>query len=119
MDIDVAWHTHQLTVGSTVMTCESICDLNNYSDDKVKDSEKQLEDGFNLTSQVWQEHFNVPYTHCGCSLPGETISSRLQHLKYVSTSRDDVQRVLWGNTGYGRPRCYRRLPALARLLARV
>jgi len=66
-----------------------------YSDDKVE--EAQLATAFDLTCRAWQvcrlvlpispspdslpqSHFNVPYMHCGCPLPGQTIGQKLAKL---------------------------------------
>lgn len=68
------------------------------SDDKVE--EDRLSSAFDITCRAWkvghpltslfvssftlflfrQDRFDVPYTHCGCPLPGETIGQKLSRL---------------------------------------
>ncbi|OBZ73587.1 hypothetical protein A0H81_06345 [Grifola frondosa] len=70
LDIDLAWHTHQL-MGP--------------GDDKIE--ENHLATSFDLTCRAWERRFSVPYMHCGCPLPGDTIGQRLNRLSQKVLSR--------------------------------
>ncbi|KAJ7921384.1 hypothetical protein B0H13DRAFT_1604569 [Mycena leptocephala] len=96
LDIDLAWHTHQLmardyskdTVGHVGRFIDQYVDTLIFlqtryvndppSDDKVEES--QLASSFDLTCGAWKNRFGVQYTCCGCPLPGKTIGQRLAHL---------------------------------------
>ncbi|GAA6028929.1 hypothetical protein JCM8097_001510 [Rhodosporidiobolus ruineniae] len=74
LDIDLAWHTHQLSpryVDDTVMCLGRFCD----HDDKVE--ENTLSTAFDVTARAWQSRFGVPYSTCGCLLPPQAPLSRL------------------------------------------
>ncbi|KAG6915915.1 hypothetical protein DXG01_009285 [Tephrocybe rancida] len=49
-----------------------------HADDKVE--EQTLSSAFDLTCRAWKNRFNMPYTHCGCPLPGTTIGQRISRL---------------------------------------
>lgn len=50
------------------------------SDDRVE--ENHLATSFDVTCRAWQQRFQVPYTYCGCPLPGDTLGQRLSRLKH-------------------------------------
>ncbi|KAK0499373.1 hypothetical protein EDD18DRAFT_1102741 [Armillaria luteobubalina] len=63
LDIDLAWHTHQLMA---------------HHDDKV--AEDKLSNAFDITCRAWQNRFGISYTRCGCPPPGDTVGQRLSKL---------------------------------------
>lgn len=64
LDVDLAWHTHQLapsayydfTVGKTAQFIDH--------DDKIADN--KLDEGFEWTSKAYQEEFGEVYSECTC-----------------------------------------------------
>ncbi|WPH00759.1 glycine-rich domain-containing protein 2 [Acrodontium crateriforme] len=64
LDVDLAWHTHQLMPATymsyTVTKCKSFID----HDDKV--AETQLNDSFAWTSKTYQNLYGEPYSECTC-----------------------------------------------------
>ncbi|KAG6908090.1 hypothetical protein DXG01_006181 [Tephrocybe rancida] len=78
LDIDLAWHTHQLLGEKYNVDCLTF--VGRYVDHNDKVAEHKLSSAFDLTCRAWNDRFNVPYTHCGCPLPGERIGERLSHL---------------------------------------
>ncbi|KAG8988760.1 hypothetical protein FRB93_004002 [Tulasnella sp. JGI-2019a] len=66
LDIDLAWHTHQLLR-------KSYWDLFNLMgtvpdhDDKV--NETAIAEAYDLTAEAWKSKFGVPYSVCGCLPP--------------------------------------------------
>ncbi|KAJ6555800.1 hypothetical protein B0H19DRAFT_1151153 [Mycena capillaripes] len=75
LDIDLAWHTHQLLASSyahdTVKYVGRFID----HDDKVEQS--QLASSFDTTHRAWEDRYGVKYMYCGCPLPGATIGQKL------------------------------------------
>ncbi|KAG5636119.1 hypothetical protein H0H81_009051 [Sphagnurus paluster] len=78
LDIDLAWHTHQLLGKSYNDKC--MTHVGRYIDHDDKVEERTLSSSFDVTCRAWKERFNIPYTHCGCPLPGQTIGQRLSRL---------------------------------------
>ncbi|CAG8952851.1 hypothetical protein HYFRA_00007564, partial [Hymenoscyphus fraxineus] len=64
LDVDLGWHTHQLSPKSyydfTVKECEKFID----HDDKI--SEDALEKGFEFTSQAYEKLYQEVYSECTC-----------------------------------------------------
>lgn len=64
LDIDLAWHTHQLSPSAyynyTSRTCGKYID----HDDKI--GEAQLSMAFQHTSMAYQEKYGVVYSECTC-----------------------------------------------------
>lgn len=64
LDVDLAWHTHQLAPYSyfnyTVEICKQFID----HDDKV--AETALNDSFAWTSKMYQKLYGEPYSECTC-----------------------------------------------------
>ncbi|KAI6043661.1 hypothetical protein EDC04DRAFT_2951511 [Pisolithus marmoratus] len=73
LDIDLAWHTHQLIAQRYDEECMELVGR----DDKVE--EDKLATSFDVTCRAWQNQYGLPYIFCGCALPGETIGQRLGH----------------------------------------
>ncbi|KAF7974265.1 hypothetical protein HWV62_13052 [Athelia sp. TMB] len=65
LDIDLAWHTHQL------LARRYLNDTMSYVGRFVDHT------SFDLTCRAWQSRFNVAYMHCGCPLPGDTLGQKL------------------------------------------
>ncbi|KAG8886309.1 hypothetical protein FRB98_001329 [Tulasnella sp. 332] len=72
LDIDLAWHTHQLL-------CDSYRKLFNIMgmvpdhDDKV--TQGALSISYDQTAEAWQARFSVPYSVCGCPPPIKSNSA--------------------------------------------
>ena len=64
LDVDLGWHTHQLSPKSyftyTVQKCKKFID----HDDKI--DEEKLSTGFEWTSKTYQKLFNEIYSECTC-----------------------------------------------------
>ncbi|KAF7304496.1 hypothetical protein HMN09_00852000 [Mycena chlorophos] len=75
LDIDLAWHTHQLR------SYEYYYDTKNHvrvfvdHDDKVEST--SLSNSFDGTSAAWKKRYGQQYTYCGCPLPGNSVGQRL------------------------------------------
>ncbi|KAF8886970.1 hypothetical protein BD779DRAFT_1470956 [Infundibulicybe gibba] len=78
LDIDLAWHTHQLTAEHYKASCMEYIGRLIDHDDKVEAG--QLSSAFDITCRAWKDRFNIEYTHCGCPLPGQTIGQKLSRL---------------------------------------
>ncbi|KAF7353803.1 hypothetical protein MVEN_01065800 [Mycena venus] len=78
LDIDLAWHTHQLMANNYAKDTTKYIGRFIDHDDKVE--ENQLASSFDITCRAWKNRFAVQYTHCGCPLPGDTIGQRLSRL---------------------------------------
>ncbi|KAI9572329.1 hypothetical protein HD554DRAFT_2015301 [Boletus coccyginus] len=82
LDIDLAWHTHQLMADRYQKDCKGLVGRYVDHDDKVE--ENHLATAFDVTCRAWIDRYKVPYTYCGCPHPGTTLGQR-------------VRRVLEGN----------------------
>ncbi|EKM50657.1 uncharacterized protein PHACADRAFT_178388 [Phanerochaete carnosa HHB-10118-sp] len=80
LDIDLAWHTHQMKAELYQNDCIQLVKRFVDHDDRVE--ENHLATSFDITCRAWQQRFQVPYTHCGCPLPGDTLGQRLAPLKH-------------------------------------
>ncbi|EIW76441.1 hypothetical protein CONPUDRAFT_158469 [Coniophora puteana RWD-64-598 SS2] len=78
LDIDLAWHTHQLMAKAYQKNC--IKYIKRYVDHNDKVEENRLANSFDVTCRVWQDKYHVPYMHCGCPLPGDTLGQKLKRL---------------------------------------
>lgn len=67
LDIDLAWHTHQLFSARYERDTRRYVGRFVDHDDKVEDA--ALANGFNVTSKEWEKRFGVPYSTCGCYIP--------------------------------------------------
>ncbi|KAG8968920.1 hypothetical protein FRC05_001288 [Tulasnella sp. 425] len=70
LDIDLAWHTHQLLCDSYRKLKDVIGIIPDH-DDKV--GQGALSDAYDKTAEAWKARFGVPYSVCGC-LPSDTSS---------------------------------------------
>ncbi|KAH8828834.1 hypothetical protein DL96DRAFT_1595733 [Flagelloscypha sp. PMI_526] len=84
LDIDLAWHTHQLMPTKYREDMQTLLKRSLDHDDTILES--TLESAFDSTSRVWQKRFGTRYTHCGCPVPGDTIGSKLGKLLNSSSS---------------------------------
>ncbi|SJL02690.1 uncharacterized protein ARMOST_06024 [Armillaria ostoyae] len=78
LDIDLVWHTHQLMARQYSRDC--LEHVHRFADHDDKVAENRLSRAFDITCRAWQDRFGIPYTHCGCPLPGDTIGQRLSRL---------------------------------------
>ncbi|KAK0243464.1 hypothetical protein EDD85DRAFT_762579 [Armillaria nabsnona] len=81
LDIDLVWHTHQLMARQYSREC--LEHVRRFADHDDKVAENRLSRAFDITCRAWQDRFGIPYTHCGCPLPGDTIGQRLSRLVSV------------------------------------
>ncbi|KAH6879614.1 hypothetical protein BKA70DRAFT_1345463 [Coprinopsis sp. MPI-PUGE-AT-0042] len=84
LDIDLVWHTHQLCAATYMRDCRSYIGRFIDHDDKVDNL--KLSNAFDITCRAWKDRFGVPYTYCGCPLPGDTIGQRLKSRLHLSVS---------------------------------
>ncbi|KAG8989908.1 hypothetical protein FRB90_002011 [Tulasnella sp. 427] len=63
LDIDLAWHTHQLLCMS-YRQLKDIVGIVPDHDDKV--SQGALSDAYDKTAEAWKARFGIPYSICGC-----------------------------------------------------
>ncbi|GAA5894018.1 hypothetical protein JCM6882_007960 [Rhodosporidiobolus microsporus] len=66
LDIDLAWHAHQLLYS---YKNDMVKHARRFIDHNDKVEEGTLSNAFELTALEWQKRFGVPYTTCGCPLP--------------------------------------------------
>ncbi|EIN11322.1 hypothetical protein PUNSTDRAFT_50377 [Punctularia strigosozonata HHB-11173 SS5] len=78
LDIDLAWHTHQLKADKYHVNCMTFVGRHIDHDDKVE--ENRLANSFDLTCRAWKSRFGIPYMHCGCPVPGDTIGQKMSRL---------------------------------------
>ncbi|KIK81036.1 hypothetical protein PAXRUDRAFT_15460 [Paxillus rubicundulus Ve08.2h10] len=76
LDIDLAWHTHQLMANQYHSDCKSLVGRYVDHDDKVE--EDHLATAFDITCRAWNDRYGLPYTYCGCPLPGTTLGQKLR-----------------------------------------
>ncbi|KAG5636120.1 hypothetical protein H0H81_009052 [Sphagnurus paluster] len=88
LDIDLVWHTHQLN--GTVYNSDCKKYVGRYIDHDDKIEEAALSDAFNATSSAWKKRFKVPYTHCGCPIPGQSIGKKLTFLRATQLHSNKV-----------------------------
>ncbi|KAF8079297.1 hypothetical protein FPV67DRAFT_109524 [Lyophyllum atratum] len=80
LDIDLVWHTHQMMGSKYDTQCMLIVRRLVDHNDKVE--ETQLSSAFDITCRAWKARFGLPYTYCGCPLPGDTIGQKLARLVF-------------------------------------
>ncbi|KAG8913387.1 hypothetical protein FRC01_004573 [Tulasnella sp. 417] len=72
LDIDLAWHTHQLLCDSYRKVKEVIGIIPDH-DDKV--GQGALSDAYDKIAEAWKARFGVPYSICGCLPPNISSGS--------------------------------------------
>ncbi|KAG2070670.1 hypothetical protein BDR04DRAFT_591757 [Suillus decipiens] len=88
LDIDLGWHTHQLMASQYQNDCLSLVGRYVNHDDKVE--EGQLATSFDLTCRAWNDRYRVPYMHCGCPLPGDTIGQKLRRFLSSRSTNNEL-----------------------------
>ncbi|KAF5385031.1 hypothetical protein D9615_001238 [Tricholomella constricta] len=83
LDIDLVWHTHQMMGSKYDTHCMLLLRRLVDHDDKVEES--RLSSAFDITFRAWKMRFGLPYTYCGCPLPGDTIGQKLVRLVFKVT----------------------------------
>lgn len=78
LDIDLVWHSHQLSGPRYQKDCRT--NVGRYIDHDDKIEQFHLSDAFDATCRAWEKRYGVPYTQCGCPLPGNTIGQKLARL---------------------------------------
>ncbi|KAI0248716.1 hypothetical protein BJV78DRAFT_1276476 [Lactifluus subvellereus] len=78
LDIDLVWHSHQLSGPRYQKDCKT--NVGRYVDHDDKVEQFHLSDAFDATCRAWEKRYGAPYTQCGCPLPGNTIGQRLARL---------------------------------------
>ncbi|KAF1979370.1 hypothetical protein BU23DRAFT_524073 [Bimuria novae-zelandiae CBS 107.79] len=94
LDVDLAWHTHQLTpkVYYTYTVSETRRFINH--DDKIPG--KALDKAFVWTSEVYEKQYGTPYTECACwycEATREPLRSSLTNRIFSSTPALDIQKI--------------------------
>ncbi|KAI0272599.1 hypothetical protein BC834DRAFT_355152 [Gloeopeniophorella convolvens] len=90
LDVDLVWHTHQLYGDRYCTECLSYVGRFIDHDDQVE--ETVLTNSFDATARAWQARYSVPYMHCGCPSPGQTIGQKLSRM--VSDVRERNESLL-------------------------
>ncbi|KAL0950336.1 hypothetical protein HGRIS_010307 [Hohenbuehelia grisea] len=85
LDIDLAWHTHQLMATAYGTDCKEV--LGKFIDHDDKISENNLATAYDMTCKAWKQRFGQAYSHCGCPLPGDSIGTKLQRLIGIRRER--------------------------------
>lgn len=75
LDIDLAWHTHQLLGRTYHEHCKQY--VRRHLDHLDKVEENYLSDAFEKTRRAWKARFELPYTFCGCSVSGGSLWSKI------------------------------------------
>ncbi|KAB8360599.1 hypothetical protein FH972_024337 [Carpinus fangiana] len=98
LDVDLAWHTHQLDPGSYYnYTTEKTKGIFVNHDDKV--AETALSNGFLRTSEQYQHMFGEPYSECTCwyceiiRVSYTSLTKRLFRRSNVSQIQDQLHGV--------------------------
>ncbi|GAA6009145.1 uncharacterized protein JCM10292_005336 [Rhodotorula paludigena] len=83
LDIDLAWHTHQL---KSSYKNDMVLYVGRFVDHDDKVEENTLSNGFDKTAKAWRSRFGVPYSTCGCPLPSQPPLLRLARVAGLSAS---------------------------------
>ncbi|KAF9646512.1 hypothetical protein BDM02DRAFT_3008899 [Thelephora ganbajun] len=90
LDIDLAWHTHQLSPENYPKDCRSIAWRFIDHDDQIE--EHNLAKGLDVTTKAWQTQFGLPYMYCGCPQKEITVAQRLSRVgSAILPSRNRVE----------------------------
>ncbi|KAI9467246.1 hypothetical protein BJY52DRAFT_57416 [Lactarius psammicola] len=82
LDVDLVWHSHQLSGPRYHKDCRT--NVGRYVDHDDKVEQFHLSDAFDATCRAWEKRYGIPYTQCGCPLPGNTIGQKLARLVPLS-----------------------------------
>ncbi|KAG8785422.1 hypothetical protein FRC16_001948, partial [Serendipita sp. 398] len=83
LDIDLAWHTHQLK--SYHYRDDTLQYLGRFPNHDDSVASPLLSAGYDLTAKAWKSRFGVPYSVCGC-IPDTDTESRLSRFTSKITS---------------------------------
>lgn len=72
LDIDLAWHTHQLHGAAYGVDTRAVVGRFVDHDDAIVDV--LLRDAYDVTSNLWAERFHTAYSGCGCPVPPKTAA---------------------------------------------
>ena len=107
LDIDLAWHTHQLK--HDAYRAETTTFIRRFVDHDDKVSESRLGDAYSYTAKHWLKRFGVPYSACGCHQgdglvglldPSFGLPSKLKFWnKNKEPTRKDVTLTMEGEMG--------------------
>lgn len=106
LDIDLSWHTHQLSC-SYQLDCFRILNFFVDHDDKIEAT--TLGKAFDNTGRLWYDMYQQPYSLCGCAVhagAGGSSASRIKKLTSIlggSRGRDKSSSKQSSNDGEKRP----------------
>lgn len=91
LDIDLAWHTHQLSA-LYYIDCFRVVGCFVDHDDKIGVTE--LGNAFDNTGRMWFEMYNQPYSICGCAVstwynPLRSLSIKMKSKSAKSKAKND------------------------------
>ncbi|KAH7921597.1 hypothetical protein BV22DRAFT_1019043 [Leucogyrophana mollusca] len=92
LDIDLAWHTHQLMAIRYQKDCATL--VGRYVDHSDKVDEGKQSAAFDNTYRLWEERYKAPYTHCGLSAPPPRNNISHKLLRVINRRRGDVTNTL-------------------------
>ncbi|KIK65181.1 hypothetical protein GYMLUDRAFT_56605 [Collybiopsis luxurians FD-317 M1] len=78
LDIDLAWHSHQLHGLQYVL--DNVTHVSRLIDHDDRISDVILADAYTNTAQLWAKRFFIPYSFCGCPQPKEHLEKALQNM---------------------------------------
>ncbi|KAJ7909271.1 hypothetical protein B0H13DRAFT_1714935 [Mycena leptocephala] len=87
LDIDLAWHTHQLL--TTLYHSDTARYMYRYIDHNDKVEESLLTNSFDETRQKWRKEYGVDYTHCTGKILSR-VASGGAHSHLVPLDRQDA-----------------------------
>ncbi|KAJ3524928.1 hypothetical protein NM208_g11858 [Fusarium decemcellulare] len=97
LDVDLAWHTHQLSPLAYYDHTTHVTKKFIRHDDKVEDD--KLSDGFEFTSKVYQESYNEPYSECTCWYCESVRASHISSVgKMFGLSKNEKSKHILTNT---------------------
>lgn len=92
LDVDLAWHTHQLS--PPAYYAYSLHETARFIDHDDKIEETKLSDGFEWTSKTYQKMFNELYSECTCWYCQNTIHTLLYLLiNEIGTAKQSGNRT--------------------------
>ncbi|KAL8283803.1 hypothetical protein RQP46_005235 [Phenoliferia psychrophenolica] len=91
LDIDLAWHTHQLM--SDKYKDDTISLLGRFVDHNDRVEEGALSTAYDVTAR-----FNIPYSICGCPLPSDKLSTKLSSKLGLTSKKSFTPTALLGST---------------------
>ncbi|KIM19568.1 hypothetical protein M408DRAFT_203163 [Serendipita vermifera MAFF 305830] len=95
LDIDLAWHSHQLKGGTYRKNTLAYINRTPNHDDSIESF--VLAKGYDITAKAWKKRFGVPYSICGCILDRDTqsrISRLASKIAYIGKKDKEEEPVL-------------------------